>query len=506
MPAFVYRAFAERLTAMEKFQDFRKSGLFRVSSNVEVPGELSLKGGATSLDLYSTSFFNTHVSQDIAGTLHDRTKVSLIDCITMAGPGSGTRGEEHYYFSSIFPHFALFGDEHITSTDRKIVEVSFAVDDAPTVFYDFDAFGSVIDARPHMERIADAKENGRTIEIGEHPLIFYFTGKYDIFSVDTVLGNISATHGISYTFPGPAGIQVQNTIRLNITFPGEQTVEEAIAAVMDTLRFLEVIAGRPQNIVDLVFRLATSTDERPRTLDAYWCLLPRRDKDDESRKPHPADLPLQAGIAPVKFATVMARWLERHDEWRIARARYATAAAHQNRYGTDRLVGAANMFDIMPASAFPAVVELSPTLDGARDAARESFRALPSSPERESILNALGRIGKPTLKRKIRSRVKLIMDTVGAKFPDLDLVTDQAVDCRNFYVHGTPGKFSYGAHADQPSFFTDTLEFVFGASDLIEAGWDIADWIKQGTTMSHPFGRYCVGYAERLAALKKLLT
>lgn len=123
----------------------------------------------------------------------------------MSGSGSGTRGEEHYHFSSVFPHFALFGDEHIASADRKIAEVSFAIDDAPAVFYDFDVFGSVIDARLHMERIAEAKESGRTIEIGEHPLLFYFTGKHDIFSVDTVLGKISATHGISFTSPGTVG-------------------------------------------------------------------------------------------------------------------------------------------------------------------------------------------------------------------------------------------------------------------------------------------------------------
>lgn len=491
---------------MEKFKDFRQAGSFRISSGIEVPGELLLKGGATSLDLYSTSFFYTRASEDIAGTFHDRSKVSLINCITRSGPGSGTRGDEHYHFSKVFPHFALFGDEHITSTDRKIVEVSFAVDDAPVVFYDFDAFGSVIDARPHMERIAKAKRGGRAIEIGEHPRLFYFTGKHDIFSVETVLGAISATHGISYTFPGPEGIYVQNTIRLNITFPAEKTVHEAIAAVIDMLRFLEVVAGRPQNIVELVFRLATSTDERPRALDAYWSLPPRREKDDESQRPHPGDLPLQAGRDPKKFATVLARWLERHDEWRNARARYATASAHQNRYDTDRLVGAANMFDILPTSACPAVALLSPELEDARDAARTAFRALPSSPERESVLNALGRIGKPALKRKIRSRVKLITDIVSARFPELELVTDQAVECRNYYVHGTPGKFNYEAHVGQATFFTDTLEFVFAASDLIEAGWDIAEWIKEGTTMSHPFGQYRVSYEEHLAALKKLLT
>lgn len=172
---------------------------------------------------------------------------------------------------------------------------------------------------------------------------------------------------------------------------------------------------------------------------------------------------------------------------------------------TDRLVGAANMFDIMPASACEADEELPPALKDAKLAARDVFRVLPSSPERDSVLNALGRIGKPSLKRKIRSRVKLIIDAVGAKFPNLELVTDQAVDCRNYYVHGTPGKFSYEGHPDQPIFFTDTLEFVFAASDLIDSGWDIAEWIKHGTTMSHPFGRYCVDYAARLLELKKIL-
>ncbi len=491
---------------MDKYKDFRKSGLFKISSDLEVSGELSLKGGATSLDLYSTLFFSTHANQDIVGVFHDRSKVSLINCITLSGAGSGTRGEDLYHFSSVFPHFALFGEEHLTSADRKIVEVSFAVDDAATIFYDFDVFGSVINARSHMERIAEAKENGRTIEIGEHPLLFYFTGKNDIFSVDTVLGKMSATHDISCAYPGPNGIHVQNMIRMNINFATEKSVEMTIRAVIDTLRFLEVIAGRPQNIVDMAFRLTASTDERPRILDAYWSLPPRRNKDDESTQPHPADLPLQAGIDPNNFATVLTGWLERHDEWHNARARHATASAYQNRYDTDRLVGAANMFDIMPASACPTAEELPLALKNAKEAARKEFKALPPSPERDSVLNALGRIGKPSLKRKVRSRVKLIMDAVGRKFPNLELVTDQAVDCRNYYVHGTPGKFSYEIHSAQTIFFTDTLEFVFAASDLIDAGWDIAEWIKQGTSMSHPFGRYCVDYAARLSELKKILT
>ena len=145
---------------MEKFKDFRKSGSFRLASGVEVPGELSLKGGATSLDLYSDAFFDTHASEDIAGTFHDRSKVSLIGCITTTAGNRSTRVGEDYHFCSVFPHFALIGDEHITSTDRKIAGVSFAVDDASSIFYDFDAFGSATtDARQHMERIVEDKKD-----------------------------------------------------------------------------------------------------------------------------------------------------------------------------------------------------------------------------------------------------------------------------------------------------------------------------------------------------------
>ncbi len=490
---------------MQKFKDVRKSGTFRLASGIAVPGELFLAGGATTLDLYSSAFFQTRESRDIQGTFYDRSKVSLINCVTMSGPGSGTRGGEDYHFSKVFPHFVLFGDEHIASTDRKIAEVSFAVDDAPSIFHDFDAFGKVIDARPHMQRIVEDRESERTIEIGEHPHIFYFTGKHDIFVVETVLGEVSATHGISYTLPGPEGIHVQNTIRVNIVFDIGQTIEEAIAAVIDILRFLEVIAGRRQNIVELAFRLAVATDERPKVLEAYWCLPPRREADDEARKPHPADLPLQAGRHPDEFASTLAHWLERHDEWRNSRARYATASAYQNRYEIDRLVGAANMFDIMPASACPTAGALPVDLEKAREDARMAFEALPNTPERNSVLGALGRIGKPALKQKIRSRVKLITDLVGDRFPQLELATDQAVDCRNYYVHGTTGKFDYGTHVDQTAFFTDTLEFVFAASDLVESGWDIGSWIKGGTMMSHPFGRFRVNYELQLAELKKLL-
>jgi hypothetical protein len=99
----------------------------------------------------------------------------------------------------------------------------------------------------------------------------------------------------------------------------------------------------------------------------------------------------------------------------------------------------------------------------------------------------------------VQSRAKLITDKI--RFPELELVVDQAIDCRNYYVHGSGTKIDYSRNTDLVTFFTDTLEFIFAASDLVESGWDITAWANQGTTCSHPFGRYLIDYQGELCAL-----
>ena len=84
--------------------------------------------------------------------------------------------------------------DKLTHDEKTITEVHFVIDDANVLFYDFDAFGSLIDARPFIEQIVRANRLNREIPIGPYPEIFYFTGKREIFSADTVLGRISASH------------------------------------------------------------------------------------------------------------------------------------------------------------------------------------------------------------------------------------------------------------------------------------------------------------------------
>ena len=485
-------------------EKLEKSGKFELPDGLTIDGILTLDGSNTTLELYSDRNFDPLSSSDIFGRLYDHTKISLIDCIT-SGLGHGGHPEEPYYFSSIFPHFVLLGEKHISSSCRQIQSLSFTTDDASKIFEDFDVFGSVIgDSKRHLQAIVDEGKLGREIEIGDHPQIFYYTGKRSIFSADTALGKITAWHNFGGGIPGTDGILFSNQVRLIVEFHERKTVEETISTTLDMLRFLELIAGRKQVISDLSFNLEEE-NSRPELIDVYWCHYPTRDEREKSKSPHVADLLIHASQEPEKFASVLQKWLSLNSDFLPARVRFSTAFSKGNYYSIDRIVGIANAFDILPLSIFSEQQQLSEDLATIVSRTASSFKKLPQSPERDSILGTLGRIGKPFLKTKVRNRAQKITDCSNGRFPHLEDVVDEAINCRNYYVHGSESKFSYEDHKWLESFFTDTLEFVFAASDLIDCGWDLNEWLKRGTIGRHPFGNYKVNYRSRVDEFLKLL-
>jgi len=498
---------------LDKSRQSRRAGMFTVSADRTVYGELTYAGRRISLRLRDSAYFDTYPIEGgcLKGTLHDLTKVTLLHCLTTPLPSNVRNGTEGYYFADIFPHFVVHGDRQITSDEKVITEVRFLVDDASTLFYDFDAFGTLIDARPLIGEVVGAVRRERQkwpgppreIRVGPDPAILYFTGRHEIVAVETVLGKIHAAHHTSHSLGGPHGVSVESKIFTGITFKVPRSFDDAIDCALALIRFLEVVVGRPQNLLRLELRVP-SENEMPCILDVYWSMPPKRE-GGSGESPQPADILVNGGMQPDQFAHVLSNWLSREESWRDARLRFSNCFKGQHRYSVDRLVGAANIFDILPDSAVPRRVELSEELTSAKARCKEIFKALPASPERESILNALGRIGKSTLKNKIRHRAKLSIGAVGDRFPELTTVTDEAVNCRNYYVHGGEARFEYGNHLEVCNFFTNTLEFLFATSDLIEAGWDVKAWCETPTSMSHPFGRYRVSYLDNLRRLKSLL-
>jgi ApeA N-terminal domain 1 len=488
-----------------KLKQSKQSGTFTLSPGTELYGELTLAGRKSSLYLHDKNYFPTSdiPHQYVTGVLRDLTKVSLIDCVIPPVPSSGSRGVDSYHFANVFPHFVALGDDYLRPDERNISAVDFLMDDANSLFCDFDAFGQLIDARPFIDQIANANGLNRRIITGADPQIFYFTGKREIFNASTALGKVSALHSPVCSPNSVVGGAVASRIDVSIVFEEEVDFHDAIFRASRVIEYLGMLVGRPQNLLDLRAHVALDR-RRSVVLSIYWSLPPKRNSPAESKKPSSFDVLLDATRQPQEFARVLERWLERQHDWHGARWRFFNSFARQQYYDIDRLIASANMFDILPESAVPANVPMTDELKSAQSASRDHFCALPQSLERDGILAALGRMGKSSLKQKVRHRARQLVEFAGDWFPDLLMVTDEAVNCRNYYVHGGEPRFDYDRNFDAVTFFTDTLEFVFAASDLIEAGWDIRSWILRGTTMSHPFGRCLVNYPIALQSLKAL--
>lgn len=319
---------------MEELERVKQSGKFRLdASGKDIHGELTLAGAKSSIYLQDSDFFDSFPKPHrcITGVLLDLTRVTLIDCITMSGTGSGSRGGERYHFATLFPHFVLFGDQHIAPDQQVITAVDFVIDDATTLFYDFDAFGTVIDAHPYIDQIAHANRLDREIPTGPEPQILYFTGKRKIFSANTVLGQITASHNPSHSIGGPNGVQLQNTISVTIEFSEPVLFEEAMTRTATLSNYLGMLVGRPQNILDLALRLAPENDAIG-FLHVYWSMPPRRDASHEEKRPHPADVLLDAVRNGDQFCRAMANWLQVHSERHEARGRFFGCFAGQNYY------------------------------------------------------------------------------------------------------------------------------------------------------------------------------
>jgi hypothetical protein len=278
----------------------------------------------------------------------------------------------------------------------------------------------------------------------------------------------------------------------------------ALQRLIDLNRYLAVLIGRPQNITDVTLVIPVAGEEHPHRLAVDWSLVRCYDYNDEQRKPHPADVLLEPIRAKEMFAAVTTAYFARNTIWQTARWRYASNFEEGRSYTIDRLVSAANIFDILPDSVFGPPPELGPDVLAAQKTAKEAFKALPDSPDRASILNALGRLGKWTLKKKIASRLPKFVTEAEDRFPELAMVTEKAVNARNFFVHGGQRDFDYSKYKCSLWFFVDTLEFVFAASDLGEAGWSVKAWADR-SSVSHPFGGYTSEYKADLALLKKAL-
>ena len=478
--------------------------MFRFSGNRKLPGTLSLDGPNTTLHLWDESRSLTEEPHDetITGVLGDQKLVTLLGCIlNNRSTNFGRGGTASHYF--IFPHYVVIGDRLISEDCVDIDNISYVFEDASSLFHDMDSFRVDVGKPEQTRAIIESLNPEQEIDVGEIACIAYYTGKEEIFSSDTELGRITVRHNPTFNFGGPEGIHVDNKIIANINFPTPLNFEDSLLRMYKSVSFFELMVGRVQNLKDI--SIMWKGDKLPIICDVYSSMYPRYEHSMRGFGTSFHDVLVDGARNPSSLSRVARAWFERDASWRTARSMLFSGWKEIRSYSADRLVRAANMYDLLPANCFPVVTRVNCDLALAVRKAKAIFQELPHSPDRHSVLGALGRVGTLTLKRKIRFRTEVVSQMIGEKVPNIERVADEAVNLRNRYVHGSPTRVGYSDNPDLEVFLTDTLEFVFGVSDLIDAGWNIRDWMERGPHFHHPFGSYIESYLENWKQLKRLL-
>ena len=168
-----------------------------------------------------------------------------------------------------------------------------------------------------------------------------------------------------------------------------------------------------------------------------------------------------------------------------------------NRAIEDGIVSAANTFDLLPNKNKPEAQPLPDNvIDILTEASKKAKCCMPLGAQREDVLNALGRIRRNIRLRDIvEHRAEIVLNHFGGdRLKQLKNVIGLAVKCRNYYTHGLgdqdPGDIDY-ADFEVILFLTETLEFIYGASELLLCGWDPARSMRDE---SHPLGGYVKSY------------
>ncbi len=485
-----------------------QTGDFCLSQEHTVPGILTFQRSDTSVRLWyqDQDWKVPDIPSVIRGVLCNAQYVSLLGFHNQIS-SSGSIGPAGLMSSCImFPRHISVGAFHPVPSAEEIIEVHFSLDEAHLLCTHTEAFGSLAfddDAKQVVRQALELEK--RETQVGPNPIVVYFTGEHTIFEANTCLGHIQAVYATRIDFSRDSPDQLTSEIVLTLKFDSTVTFQDALKRTYSVVHFLELLIGRPQNITEMSFSKSSDHDH-PDTIAVYDCLYPRYHRPESSRST------LRPFMEPPELSRVIANWTGRTESWGAARTSFHNCFAKQQFYDGERLVAAVNMFDLLPEDSIPDPHSPGVKVQDAIQQTRTLFRKIrqDSAPDPEqqsmckSMLDFLGRLEKTVpIKQKIQYHASIVGDRLEGltnftnMTAELCAVVDAAVVCRNFFVHGREPdkKPKYWKNKDILRFITETVEFVFGASDLLASGWEPYTWVTAPKVRhAHPFDDYLVDY------------
>jgi len=449
----------------------------------------------------------------LSGTLYDLTKVTLLDSIFI---GSGFYTKSDFDGRSEFSKqlnfnvgHVLFSDLPVDASQPVFDSLDFSITNSNDLFY----FSSFVQAthfneqsvRRLIQEDLDAS-NGRyglssdisKYSFGDSPLVLVYTGARTLSELNIGNATLKIINNLNYTTPSNNGFKVENNISCCFEFEDPKNYWEILEEVASIKQFFELVLGHKQSLSSYTLEVKNSND-----ISKFKAFRIVDHPGISNNSIHPATRLVHVENEEDEFSTLINNWISSREEWKFSRQYYFSIFTERE-YNSDNLVKLSNMFDLIPDSAYVQEVITSEVIEAVR-ACKQIFKPLPLSLERNSILFALKRVGQKSLKHKIRDRYGIIQRSGFIELDSMELVINQSVDCRNFFVHGSNRKFDYFKEFNEFCFFIDTLIFIYGISEMIQNGWTFSKW-KSGALNSHPFSDYIRDYNESLEDLKEVLS
>lgn len=467
----------------------KMSGTFTIGGE-HIQGELILDGEDTKLNLISRNKIPYNLEpHSIFGETLDHKKISLYECVGYATWAEGTYPNP-VYRREVFPHYTAIGSQHIDWNEETFRSISFKTTDLGLIFSERGTFGSTWIEPKKLRELLDEKNDTDHKDVGDTPLIFYYSGSRSLKPTSLNMGDLSTTLVFNANTDDATGIRCDADRVATLTCNKPKSIDQLLTDADSILDFLAVIAGRPQVITDIIVSaavdntLTTQTDK----VYVYWHLAPAK---TSATKPNRRYVPLTPDMDEDEFHRVFVNWTNKHHEWSVARKRILRWQASCHHYDENRLIAAVNAFDILPDKIYPKVGTLSKEAEAKKADCKEIIKKLPHGNERSQILNTLKFWGSQ-LRDKILERSNIIKIQLNAHLPQLDELLIIGLKARNFYVHGTD--YGHQHYEDLTIFLTNTMEFVFLASDLVECGWNLAKWADGEPSSGHPMASYLYSY------------
>ncbi|MDE0156015.1 MAG: hypothetical protein OXI88_00555 [Gammaproteobacteria bacterium] len=482
--------------------------LFDAKEGRWVAGQIKLKRGdlldSNVISIADDKFFHIAHGDSLRG-VSEAGKISVLDCVR-GGVLDTTSWEDFaIHHGDVSFRYALFGRRHIAINEKCIRGIQFTLEGAESSVFmhdKFDRFGLL--RNPDQEILDTIKrkmpEYKRGNFVKDNAMVSYFTGDWNVLPrFETVLGTVHVGRSMQIDF---SGLSMESTPRITIDFDDNPTtLESAWGKMREVHQFFAWMMGYAPGWKDVL--VSTSRlDENGLWSDVAGCLEvfgPNEWKEVPEVARQCGTL-IDASRHPDHFMEVMANWLKRNGNARrkSANARFfGCIRGISDRFIEDGIVSAANTFDLLPDEDKPETEPLPENvLDVLTDADRKIKCCMPLGMQRDDVLSALGLIRHSRrLRHIVEHRAEFVLKHYGVDvLQNLKDLIRLAVKCRNYYTHGPRDKDTDNVKytdVEVVFFLTETLEFIYSASELLLCGWDLS---KSANDEWHPFGEYIKSY------------